>query len=363
MVGIPRPWTSNRATGDEHLQPGLPSRLRVPTSRAVVDCGVYVDGRRIRGHMSHDEAITHVRRTGEGYVWIGLFEPDSDQMAEIAREYNLHELIVEDAVKGRQRPKLEAYEDTLVLNMATVEYVEHGPVTETNEIVSTGEVMVVIGPEFVMTVRHGDFDGLRTIRRDLESDPERLRVGPAAVMHTVADTVVDSYLAVAQKMESDVDELETAVFTPHTSVDIEQIYLVKRELLELKHNISPLALPLRRLSVDHLELVPREIRHYFRDVQDHHIRVAGDVHTLDEQLSSLVSAAVAIVGIQQNTDMRRISAWVAIAAVPTMIAGIYGMNFDNMPELHLDYGYFVIVLLMIVVCAALFASFRRNKWL
>lgn len=340
-----------------------PSHLHVPAERAVVDCGVYVDGRRERGRFAHDAAIRRVRESGRGFVWIGLDSPDQHQMAGIAAAFGLHELIVEDAVNGRQRPKLEAYEDTLVLNMTTVRYVEHASVTEASEIVSTGEVMVVLGRDFVMTVRHGDFPGLRGLWQELEGAPERLVLGPAAVMHAVADRVVDSYIEVADEMVGDVDELESVVFTPRSAVDIEQIYFLKREILELKHDIAPLQVPLRRLSVDHLALVPREIRHYFRDVQDHHTRVAADVATLDEQLTSLVNAAVAIVGVQQNTDMRRISAWVAIAAVPTMIAGVYGMNFEHMPELSTRYGYFVVVGVMIAICSGLFVLFRRNRWL
>ena len=358
MPGIGRLITGGRGGP---LPP--PSRVHVPTERAVVDCAVYVDGRRVPGRFSHSSAIRHVREEGRGFVWIGLLAPDEHQMTSIAESFGLHELIVEDAVKGRQRPKLEAYDESLVLNMPTVHYVEHSSVTEASQIVSSGEVMVVLGRDFVMTVRHGDFGGLRGIRHELEQNPERLAVGPATVMYEVADRIVDSYLSVAVEMEKDVDELESVVFTPRSSVDIEQIYFLKRELLELKHAIGPLALPLRRLSVDHLDLVPREIRHYFRDVQDHHIRVSGDVGTLDERLNSLVSAAIAIVGVQQNTDMRRISAWVAIAAVPTMIAGIYGMNFDNMPELHHTDGYFVVLGFMIAICVGLFALFRHNRWL
>lgn len=182
-------------------------------------------------------------------------------------------------------------------------------------------------------------------------------------MHAVADRVVDSYLEVAEGMSRDVDELESVVFAPRTPVDIELIYFLKRELLELKHDITPLALPLRRLSVEHLDMVPGDIRHYFRDVQDHHSQAIAEVTTLDERITSLVSAAVAIVGVQQNVDMRRISAWVAIAAVPTMIAGIYGMNFDRMPELGSEYGYFLVLGLMLVICVSLFLLFRKNRWL
>ncbi|HMT49676.1 MAG TPA: magnesium and cobalt transport protein CorA [Dietzia sp.] len=339
------------------------SRLHVPTERAVVDCGVYVDGVREQGRFTHRAAIRRVRDTGQGFVWIGLHAPDQHQMESLSREFGLHELITEDATSGDQRPKLEAYDGILVLNMSTVSYLAHESVTEASDIVSTGEVMVVLGRDFVVTIRHGEFGGLAGIREELERAPERLLQGPAAVMHAVADRVVDSYLEAAEGMSRDVDELESGVFAPRTPVDIEQIYFLKRELLELKHNISPLVVPLRRLAGDHLGMVPSEIRHYFRDVQDHHSLVTAQVATLDEQVTSLVHAAVAIVGMRQNTDMRRISAWVAIAAVPTMIAGVYGMNFDHMPELRMEYGYFLVLGFMLTACGGLFLLFRKNSWL
>lgn len=340
-----------------------PPRSTVPTERAVVDCGVYIDGVREPGRFTHQAAIRRVRETGRGFVWIGLRTPDTHQMESLSTELGLHELVTEDATSGRQRPKLEAYDDSLVLNMSTVSYLEHESMTEVSDIVSTGEVMVVLGRDFVVTVRHGDFTGLAGIRDELERAPERLVHGPATVMHAVADHVVDSYLEVAEGLSRDVDELESMVFAPRAPVDIELIYFLKRELLELKHDIAPLALPLRRLSVEHLDLIPGEIRHYFRDVQDHHSQVAAEVTTHDERITSLVNAAVAIIGVQQNTDMRRISAWVAIAAVPTMIAGVYGMNFDHMPELRSEYGYFLVLGLMVTICVSLFLLFRKNRWL
>lgn len=340
-----------------------PSRLAVPTESAVVDCGIYVDGVRERGRFTYQTAIRRVRETGRGFVWIGLHAPDGQQMEALAAGFGLHELIAEDATSGRQRPKLEAYEDALVLNMSTVSYLPHDSMTEVSDLVSTGEIMVVLGSDFVVTVRHGDYTGLAGIRDELEKAPERLVHGPATVMHAVADRVVDSYLEVAEGLARDIDELESIVFVPRAPVDIELIYFLKRELIELKHDIVPLGAPLRRLSGEHLDLVPGEIRHYFRDVQDHHSRVVAEVTSLDEQITSLVSATVAIVGVQQNTDMRRISAWVAIAAVPTMIAGVYGMNFTHMPELEFEYGYYLVLVLMLAACTALFLLFRRNRWL
>lgn len=340
-----------------------PSRSTGPTEHAVVDCGVYVDGVREPGRFTHQAAIRRVRETGRGFVWIGLRTPDTHQMASLSTELGLHELITEDATSGQQRPKLEAYDDALVLSMSTVRYLAHETVTQVSDIVSTGEVLVVLGRDFVVTVRHGDRTVTVDIRSELGHSPGRFALGPAAVMHAVADRVVDGYTEAAEGLAADIDELESALFTPHIPVDIEQIYVLKRELLELKHVIGPLTTPLRRLSVDHLDLIPGEIRHYFRDVQDHHAQAAAEVTTLDEQSTSLVSAAAAIVGVQQNTDMRKISAWVAIAAVPTMIAGIYGMNFRHMPELDTRYGYFVVLGVMVAMCSGLFLLFRRNGWL
>lgn len=331
--------------------------------RAIVDCGIYVDGVRLPGTCTYREAIREVRASGRGFVWIGLQEPEPEFMESLSTEFGIHELITEDATVGNQRPKLEAYDHALVLNLSSVKYLPHDSLTDANAIVTTGEIMIVLAADFVVTVRHGDFTELAGIRTELEAAPKRLIKGPAVVMHAVADRMVDSYTDVVADIENDIDELESALFSPRASVEIEQIYMLKRELVELKHDISPLARPLQRLSADHFDLVPTEIRHYFRDVQDHHTQVSTEVSTLDEQVTSLVHAAVAMIGVRQNTDMRRISAWVAIAAVPTMIAGIYGMNFTHMPELGMEYGYFVVLLFMIAICGGLFWVFRKNRWL
>lgn len=343
--------------------PHRASGWATPTEHGVVDCALYINGRREPGQFTYQTALRSVRETGQGFVWLDLHSPDEAQMESVAAVFGLHELITEDAIAGHQRPKLEAYDDTLVLNLATVRYHEQDAKTAVRDIVSTGEVMVILGRDFVLTVRHGDVLDMESIQVELETAPERLSLGPATVMQKVADRVVASYLTATESMGRNVDDLESLVFTPRSTVDIEQIYSVKSELLELKQDIVPLALPLRRLSAEHLDLVPRQIRHYFRNVLDHHSRVSADVTTLDEQLTALVNAAVAIIGIRQNSDMRRISAWVAIAAIPTMIAGIYGMNFHNMPELSLKYGYYVVLGFMVVVCAGLFVLFRKNRWL
>lgn len=344
-------------------QDSSPGGPNVPAERAVVDCAVYVDGARVPGQRNHRTALDYVRERGEGFVWIGLFEPDERQMAGIADIFGLHELVTEDATAGGQRPKLERYDDTLVLNLRTVDYREHDSVKSAKEIVATGDILIVASREFVLTVRHGDFGGLANLRSHMEERPELLALGPSAVMHAVADHIVDAYIMVADAVEVDVEELESVVFSPNENLEIEHIYLLKREALELKHTITPLGTPLRRLTQDEFDIVSPEIRHYFRDVLDHHTLVAEDVTGYDERLTSLVNAAIARAGNKQNQDMRRISAWVAIAAVPTMIAGIYGMNFDNMPDLHFRYGYYAVLAFMVAICVFLYWLFRRNKWL
>jgi magnesium transporter len=338
-------------------------KLRVPIARYVVDCAVYIDGKRLPGRRSHSEALAEVRRRDEGFVWIGLHEPDEDQITGIADVFDLHELAVEDAVQAHQRPKLERYDNTLFMVLKTVSYVGHAQPTTANEIVETGELMVFVGPDFVITVRHGEHSSLTEVRRRLEADPEQLALGPAAVLHAVADRVVDTYLDVTEAIEDDIDEMEREVFTPRSKMDAEQIYVMKREILELRRAVAPLAGPLRKLTEGYSSLVPHEVRSYFRDVDDHLSTVTERVGGFNELLSSLVDAVLAKTTMQQNNDMRRITSYAALLTVPTMVAGIYGMNFDFMPELHWAYGYPMMLLGTALLCFVLFRMFRRNRWL
>ena len=338
-------------------------RLRVPISRYVVDCAVYVDGERLPGHWSHEAALAEVHRRGEGFVWIGLHSPDAEQITGIADVFDLHELAVEDAVQAHQRPKLERYDDTLFMVLKPVCYVGHAQPTTANEIVKTGELMVFVGTDFVITVRHGEHSSLSNVRRRLEADPEQLALGPAAVLHAVADHVVDKYLDVTESIEDDIEEMEREVFTPRSVMDAEQIYVMKREVLELRRAVAPLAGPLRKLTEGYSSLVPHEVRSYFRDVDDHLSTVTERVAGFNELLSSLVDAVLAKTTMRQNNDMRRITSYAAIITVPTMIAGIYGMNFDFMPETHWEYGYPAVLLVIATICITLFRVFRRNQWL
>ena len=342
-----------------------------PTPSAVVDCAVYADGRRVGGSCSPREAVHRVRLTnGEqpaagSFVWIGLHEPTEAEFEGIAKRFGLHPLAVEDAVHAHQRPKLERYDDVLFAVFKTIRYVDHDQLTPTSEVVGTGEVMVFTGQDFVITVRHGEHGSLRSLRRRLEQDTALLAKGPSAVLHAIADQVVDGYLAVVDELQTDVDEVEFDVFATKSSknADIGRVYQLKREVLEFKRASGALLRPMQLLSERPMRLVDPDIQKYFRDVADHLARVNEQVSAFDELLNSLLQANLAQVSVAQNEDMRKITAWAAIFAVPTMITGIYGMNFDHMPELKSQYGYPVVLLGIAAVCCMMYRGFRRNGWL
>ncbi|MEV0089408.1 magnesium/cobalt transporter CorA [Saccharopolyspora sp. NPDC003752] len=338
-------------------------RSAAPVSAYVVDCAIYDDGRRVEGSWNHSDAIEEVRRRGSGFVWIGLHEPTEEQINGIAETFGLHELAVEDAVHAHQRPKLERYDNTLFMVLKTVRYTDTETRSATSEIVDTGELMVFLGRDFVITVRHGKHAGLAEVRSQLEADPEQLALGPSAVLHGVADHVVDTYLEVTEAIQDDIDEIEAEVFEPGTKIDAEHIYLMKREVMELRRAVQPLTKPMQRLAEGYTPMVADEVRSYFRNVEDHLARVSEMVGAFDELLTTLVDATLAKITLQQNTDMRKISAWVAIVSTPTMIAGIYGMNFDFMPETNWTFGYPLALMVMLGACMVLFKIFRRNKWL
>jgi magnesium transporter len=343
--------------GSESMLP----KLHVPISAYVVDCAVYVDGKRLPGRWTHERALDEVRMRDNAFVWIGLHEPDEEQITGIADVFGLHELAVEDAVHAHQRPKLERYDDMLFMVLKTVCYTpQHSP---EHEIVETGEVMVFLGPDFVITVRHGEHSSLSDVRAELEADPEQLALGPAAVLHAIADHIVDAYLEVTEAIETDIDELETEVFEPRSAVDSEQIYVMKREVLELRRAVVPLGAPVRKLTEGYSSLVPHDVRSYFRDVDDHMVTVTERIAGFNELLTTLVDAALAKITMRQNNDMRKITAYAAMISVPTMIAGIYGMNFEFMPELHWRFGYPLVLLVIGFTCLGLFRVFRRNEWL
>ncbi|MEU3185270.1 magnesium and cobalt transport protein CorA [Streptomyces sp. NPDC006923] len=338
-------------------------------SSAVVDCAVYRDGRRVVKDpcVTPHEAMLRVREGG-GFAWIGLHEPTEAEFAGIAAEFGLHPLAVEDAVHAHQRPKLERYDDTLFTVFKTIHYVEHTELTATSEVVDTGEVMCFTGRDFVITVRHGGKGSLRNLRHRLEDDTELLAKGPSAVLHSIADHVVDGYIAVAGAVQDDIDEVEIDVFSapakgsPRGS-DAGRIYQLKREVLEFKRAVSPLLRPMQLLSERPMRLIDPDIQKYFRDVADHLARVHEQVIGFDELLNSILQANLAQATVAQNEDMRKITSWAAIIAVPTAVCGIYGMNFDHMPELHWKFGYPMVLVAIGVVCLTIHRTLKRNGWL
>ncbi|UUU24764.1 magnesium and cobalt transport protein CorA [Streptomyces sp. DSM 40750] len=336
---------------------------------AVVDCAVYRDGARVgfERNLTPHEAIRQVRRDG-GFVWIGLHEPSEAEFAGIAAEFGLHPLAVEDAVHAHQRPKLERYDDTLFTVFKTIHYVEHDELTATSEVVESGEVMCFTGRDFFITVRHGGQGSLRALRHRLQDDPELLAKGPSAVLHAIADHVVDGYVAVADAVQDDIDEVETEVFSPGRKgtprgTDAGRIYQLKREVMEFKRAVLPLVRPMQLLSERPMRLIDPDIQKYFRDVADHLARVQEQVVGFDELLNSILQANLAQASVAQNEDMRKITSWAAIIAVPTMVCGVYGMNFDYMPETHWKYGYPVVLGVTVALCLGIHRTLKRNGWL
>ncbi|CAL9316199.1 magnesium and cobalt transport protein CorA [Streptomyces sp. SudanB182_2057] len=337
---------------------------RSPLGSSVVNCVTYQDGVRVPGGADLVDAVRLVRKSGEGFVWLGLHEPTEREFAGVAELFDLHPLAVEDAVEAHQRPKLEHYGDTLFAVFKTVCYVEHERLTATSEVVDTGEIMVFVGEDFVITVRHGRHGSLGPLREELETDPRQLAKGPAAVLHAIADHVVDDYLNVTDAVQGDIDQVETEVFSENGArLDPGRIYQMKRELLELKRAVVPLGRPVEDLATRPIRVVDPEIQAYFRDVLDHLIRAKEQIAAFDELLNSILQAHLAQVTVAQNEDMRRITAWAAVIAVPTMVCGVYGMNFDHMPELHWRFGYPLVIAVTAAACLAVYRGFRRNGWL
>jgi magnesium transporter len=323
----------------------------------IVDCALYRHGVREDAPENLSDALANARSLGDSFIWIGLHDPTQEELSQVAEEFKLHSLAVEDAVKAHQRPKVEAYEDSLFVVLKTVRY------DEDTQQIELGDVMLFIGDSFVVTVRHGQGRALTDVRRRLEARHEILDCGPSAVMYAVVDRIVDDYTEIALEVEEDIEEVEERVFSPARSNDAARIYNLKREVIEFRRAVLPLVEPMARLASGAVEHIHERLRPFFRDVADHAIRVSEQIESFDDLLTSVLNANLAQVSVQQNADMRRISAWVAIAAVPTMIAGIYGMNFEHMPELTWQFGYPGVLVLMAVICFGLYRAFKRSGWL
>jgi len=328
----------------------------------IVDCALYADGR--RESVSLAQAVSQARHRPGSFVWLGLHDPTHDEFDDLALYFAPHPLAIEDAINAHQRPKLDIYDECLFVVLKTLSHDE-----ERAEI-QTGEIMLFTGENFMVTVQHGRDDVLAPVRKRLEGMPELLRLGPSAVLYGVCDAVVDTYEELAQDVEQHLEDLERKVFASDGGADGARIYALKRQVLEFRHAVMPLAQPMRVLTGAQLDGIHPATEPYFRDVGDHLARVADRVEAFDSLLTDIFTANLAQISIQQNEearqqneDTRRISAWVAIVAADTVLTGIYGMNFDNMPELHTHYGYFVLLLVMLVLDVGLYLQFRRSGWL
>ena len=326
----------------------------------IVDCAVYRDGKRVSLEDDGKDiaAAYSWANLNEGvFVWVGLFEPSQDEMVKVADAFGLHPLAVEDAVVAHQRPKLERYGDGIFLVLKTIWYVDE------DDAVETGEIAVFVGVNYVVTVRHGKGSALGVARHDLEEHTEVLGHGPYAVLYSVCDRVVDAYQDVITELENDVDEIELSVFSDSRNNDAHRIYTLKREVAEFRRAVAPLREPMTRFSQCQVGGMPQAAAAFFRDVTDHTLKVYEQIENIDSLLSSAHDAYMAQISVQQNDDMRKISAWVAIAAVPTAVAGIYGMNFQHMPELGWRFGYPGVLLLMALTCTLLYRLFKKSGWL
>jgi magnesium transporter len=325
----------------------------------IVDSAHYKDGAR-----QHDEALTPEQAAelrnaaGPGeFVWIGIHEPEAGDLERLESLFGLHELAVEDAQNPHQRPKIEDYEEDVFIVLKTAHY------HEDREEVHFGEIHLFAGPGYVITVRHGPGSELATARQRLEARPDLLRLGPSSAIWAVIDKVVDDYLPVADAIEDDIEEVEQDVFDDDIPAPTARIYHLKREVIEFHRAVWPLLTPLADLEQGGYERIPEELRSYFRDVADHARRIDEQVSAQRELLTSVLQANLALVSVNQNDVVKKISAVAGIIAVPTFIASVYGMNFDNMPELHWHFGYAYAVALMALCVVGLVAFFRRIDWI
>ncbi len=293
------------------------------------------------------------------FVWLGLFEPTKDELAMVTEIFDLQKLQVEDAANVTQRPKFEL--DAAGCGMALLKVLDY---VDSTSDVHTGQLAVFIGPWYAVTVRYGQIGDLRSIRTRLEQSPELRSHGPVSVVYAVLDQVVDGYLSVTDEVGIDVENLETAVFAQDRSASTpNSIYRLKRENVEVRRAVGPLVPSAHLFVSGQAAWIPADLRPYFRDIGDHILRVTDSVESADNLLMTMLMASTSLQDLQQNGDMRKISAWVAIAAVPTAVAGLYGMNFDAMPGLHNSWGFPIVLGLLGIVCFGLYRAFKKSGWL
>ena len=323
---------------------------------AVINCVAYADGKR---YETVDlERITEVLTQPDRFIWIDLHEPDEESLRQVQQEFGLHDLAIEDAHRAHQRPKLEMYGDTLfvVLRSAQISSEQNG--------IRFNETHFIVGAQFIISVRHGMSPPYTDVRARCEAVPQLLRKGPGFALYALMDGIVDQYFPVVEMIEQELQGLEDSVLAaPFSRQTTAQIYQLRRELLELKRTVSPLIDICNRLVRFDLDLIPEDTRPYFRDVYDHAIRINDMVDALRELLATAREASFSLISIEQNEVTKRLASWAAIIAVPTMIAGIYGMNFQWMPELGWKYAYPTVLTVSVGFCVVLYTYFKKSRWL
>jgi magnesium transporter len=324
--------------------------------KGLVNSVAYADGLRVGDVAIPD--ISEVLKEPGRFVWVGLHEPDDEMLAEIQQEFSLHDLAVEDAARAHQRPKLERYGDSIFVVLRTA----HTDASTGG--IEFGETHLFVGANYVVSVRHGGTLPFAEVVARCEANPDLMVKGPVFVLYSIMDFIVDQYFPLVDTYEDKLAELEDNVFQqilPRETT--ERVYQLKRDLIEVKRAIAPLVDVCNRLVRGDVPLVPEDSRVYFRDVYDHVIRINEMVDTLRELLSAALEANLSLVSVSQNEAMKRLAGWAAIVAVPTMIAGVYGMNFKFMPELDWYLGYPVALTVMVGACAFLYYKFKRSGWL
>jgi magnesium transporter len=322
----------------------------------VVNSVAYAEGRRVGDVAIPD--ISEVLKRPDVFVWVGLHDPSPDLLQEIQKEFGLHDLAVEDARLAHQRPKLEQYGDSIfvVLRPAIL--------TSDQQRIELGETHLFVGLRYVVSIRHGDTPGYAEVRTRCESTPALLAKGPGFVLYAVMDFIVDHYFPVLDALGDQLESLEDEIFSEtFDRKTVQRIYDLKRNLVEVKRAVSPLVDVCNRLVRFDMPLIPEDTRPYFRDVYDHAIRINEHVDTLRELLTGALEAHLSLTAVSQNDAMKKLAGWAAIIAVPTMVAGVYGMNFKFMPELEWRYSYPAVMTAMAVICGFLYSRFKRSGWL
>jgi magnesium transporter len=323
--------------------------------KEIINCAAYSQGRRIAGVELSD--VHEVLKEANQFVWIGLHEPSEDILGQVQKEFSLHDLAVEDAQSAHQRPKIEMYGDTLfvVLRTAQINQEHH---------IEFGETHFFVGENFIVTVRHGSSVPYADVRARCESTPHLLSKGQGFAMYAVMDFIVDNYYPVVHEMEEDLVRIEEKIFKVKPDRETtEHIYQLKRELLEVKRAVSPLIDICNRLMRFEIKCISEQTRPYFRDVYDNAVRINEIVDTSRELLNTAMEANFSLLSITQNDVSKRFAGWAAIFAVPTMVAGFYGMNFKMIPEADSRYGFYAVLFLTVLACSLLYYFFRRSGWL